>query len=88
VIVNLGVIVLRRTRPDMQRGFRVPLVPLFPIIGILLCFGLMATLPATTWVRFGIWLLLGVVIYFVYGRRNSLLQQGRPANPEAEMPAQ
>jgi APA family basic amino acid/polyamine antiporter len=86
VIVNIGVIVLRRTRPDMPRGFRVPLVPWVPAIGILLCVYLMSSLPFATWVRFGLWLLAGLVIYFAYGRRHSLLQQGRAANPEAELP--
>jgi APA family basic amino acid/polyamine antiporter len=86
VIVNIGVIVLRRTQPDMKRGFRVPFVPWVPAIGILLCLYLMASLPFTTWVRFGVWILVGLVIYFAYGRRHSLLQQGRPTNPEAELP--
>ena len=86
VIVNIGVIVLRRTQPDMERGFRVPFVPVLPIVGILLCVYLMTALPLSTWVRFGIWLVLGLVIYFAYGKRHSLLQQGRAANPEAELP--
>jgi APA family basic amino acid/polyamine antiporter len=86
VIVNIGVILLRRTQPDMERGFRVPFVPVVPAIGILLCVYLMSQLPFTTWVRFGIWLGLGVLIYFLYGRRHSLLQQGRAINPEAELP--
>jgi len=76
VIVNIGVVILRRTRPDLDRGFRVPLVPVVPIIGALLCIYLMAQLPFTTWVRFGLWLLAGLVIYFVYGMRHSRLQRG------------
>ena len=56
LIVNIGVIVLRRTQPDMERGFRVPLVPVFPLIGAALCIYLMTKLEAITWVRFGIWL--------------------------------
>jgi basic amino acid/polyamine antiporter, APA family len=76
VLVNIGVIVLRRTQPDLERGFRVPFVPVFPIIGCLLCFYLMSKLEAETWLRFGAWLLVGLVIYFVYGRTHSRLQRG------------
>ena len=64
VVVNLGVIILRRTQPDMERGYRVPLVPWFPIIGILLCLYLMADLELETWLRFLGWMALGLVIYF------------------------
>jgi basic amino acid/polyamine antiporter, APA family len=74
-IVNIAVIWLRRTKPDMERGFRVPLVPVVPIIGALLCAYLMTKLPGTTWVRFGLWLLLGAIIYALYGYRNSRLRK-------------
>jgi basic amino acid/polyamine antiporter, APA family len=74
VLVNIGVIVLRRTRPDLQRGFRVPFVPVFPIIGILLCFYLMLKLPVDTWLRFVVWLVVGLVIYATYGRSHSRLR--------------
>src|SRR3954452_16586843 len=87
VITNIGVIVLRRTRPDLERGFRVPLVPLFPIIGAGLAIFLMKYLERDTWIRFGVWLLIGLVIYFAYGRRHSLLRRGQVINPEAELPA-
>ncbi|PRY49324.1 amino acid/polyamine/organocation transporter (APC superfamily) [Geodermatophilus tzadiensis] len=73
VLVSLGVIVLRRTRPDLHRAFRVPLVPLLPIASALACFYLMLNLPADTWVRFAVWMVLGVAIYFLYGRRHSRL---------------
>lgn len=76
VIVNIGVIVLRRTRPELPRGFRVPWVPVVPIIGALLCFYLMRELTMDTWLRFVGWLALGLVIYFAYGRRHSKLQHG------------
>jgi APA family basic amino acid/polyamine antiporter len=76
VIVNAGVVVLRRTRPDMERGFRVPWVPVVPIIGALLCFYLMRELTFETWARFLGWLALGIVIYLAYGRRHSKLQRG------------
>ena len=71
VLVNIGVIVLRRTRPDMPRPFRVPLSPVLPIIGVLFCLYLMAQLPLTTWVRFVVWLVIGLAIYFLYSRRHS-----------------
>jgi APA family basic amino acid/polyamine antiporter len=76
VIVNIGVIILRRTRPEMERGFRVPWVPVVPIIGALLCVYLMKQLTVETWLRFLLWLLAGPAIYFVYGRRRSKLQHG------------
>jgi APA family basic amino acid/polyamine antiporter len=76
VLVNIGVIVLRRTEPDMERGFRVPFVPVFPLIGVALCIYLMTRLEAATWARFGIWLAVGLVIYFLYGRTHSRLQRG------------
>ena len=75
LIVNVAVIWLRRTKPEMERGFRVPLVPVVPIIGALLCAYLMTKLPGTTWARFGIWLVLGMVIYALYGYRNSRLRK-------------
>jgi APA family basic amino acid/polyamine antiporter len=76
VIVNVGVIVLRRTRPELPRGFRVPWVPVVPIIGALLCFYLMRELTVETWLRFVGWLALGLIIYVTYGRRHSKLQRG------------
>jgi APA family basic amino acid/polyamine antiporter len=82
LIVNIGVIVLRRTAPDMERRFRVPLVPLFPIIGGALCIYLMTKLEGVTWLRFFAWLLIGLVIYFVYGRTHSRLQRGDDTAPQ------
>ena len=76
-LVCAGAIVLRRTGPDLDRPFRVPFVPLIPILGILTCVGLMATLPGDTWLRLGVWLLIGFAIYFGYGRRHSVLQRER-----------
>ena len=86
VLVNIGVIVLRRTRPDLERGFRVPWVPVVPIIGVLLCVYLMADLDRDTWIRFIVWLVIGLVIYFVYSRHHSRLRHGEVTNPEAELP--
>jgi APA family basic amino acid/polyamine antiporter len=74
VLVNIGVIVLRRTKPDMERGYRVPFVPVFPIIGVLLCLFLMKYLEAATWFRFLGWLVIGLVVYGLYGFRHSKLR--------------
>ncbi|MFF4602466.1 amino acid permease [Streptomyces sp. NPDC001339] len=72
-LVNVAVIVLRRTRPEMPRSFRTPLAPLFPAIGFLMCVGLMLSLGVVTWVVFGAWMAVGLVIYFGYGKRRSRL---------------
>ena len=74
LLVNIGVIILRRTQPDMERPFRVPFVPLFPIIGSCMIIYLMIQLPLATWWRFLIWLAAGLLIYFFYGRHHSRLQ--------------
>jgi basic amino acid/polyamine antiporter, APA family len=74
VLVSLGVIILRRRQPDRPRGFRVPLVPLFPIISIALCGGLMTGLTVITWMRFVSWLVLGLIIYFLYSRKRSTVR--------------
>jgi len=78
VLVSAGVIFLRRTEPDRPRPFRVPGVPFTPIISILACFYLMYQLPAITWIRFGIWLAVGLVFYFLYGFKHSVLRTGKP----------
>ncbi len=75
IIVAVGILVLRYLEPDRPRPFRTPLVPLVPILAILSCGWLMFGLPWITWARFGLWLLVGIVIYFLYGRRNSVLQR-------------
>jgi basic amino acid/polyamine antiporter, APA family len=67
VLVSLGVIVLRNKQPDRPRSFRVPFVPLFPIISIVCCVVLMMGLPLVTWIRFFVWLVIGLAIYFDYG---------------------
>jgi APA family basic amino acid/polyamine antiporter len=77
VLVCIGVMVLRKTRPDLDRPFRTPWVPFVPIMGILCCTGLMLTLPADTWIRLIVWLIIGFVIYFGYSRHHSVLRQQR-----------
>ena len=74
VIVCGGVWVLRRTRPDMPRPFKTPLVPWVPLAGMLACFYLMTGLPHDTWYRLAIWLVIGLLIYFLYGRNHSQLR--------------
>jgi len=78
ILVSIGVIVLRRTDPDRPRPFRVPWVPITPMISVVACFYLMYKLPGITWIRFGIWLLVGLVIYFLYGARHSRLRNAKP----------
>jgi APA family basic amino acid/polyamine antiporter len=71
VIVCFGVIVLRRRSPDMPRPFKTPMVPLVPLLGIVICFGMMAFLPADTWIRLLVWMAIGLAIYFFYSKSHS-----------------
>ena len=73
VLVCFGVIVLRITQPNLKRPFRSPFSPLFPVLGMLSCGALMAFLPGITWLRFIIWLIIGLIVYFVYSMENSKL---------------
>jgi APA family basic amino acid/polyamine antiporter len=75
-LVCIGVIVLRRTDPSRPRPFRVPWVPVFPLLGVFFCGALMLSLSLETWIRFFIWLVLGLGIYFLYGVRHSKLRRG------------
>jgi APA family basic amino acid/polyamine antiporter len=77
VVVAAGVIVLRRTRPDLQRAFRTPAVPLLPILSVLASIYLMLNLTGKTWVRFLVWMAVGLVVYFAYGARKSRLAEQR-----------
>jgi APA family basic amino acid/polyamine antiporter len=79
VIVSASVLVLRRTRPDRPRPFRCPGVPYVPAAGILFCLYLMASLPWQTWVRFVVWLVVGLFIYFSYGIKHSNLARQEEA---------
>ena len=72
-LVSIAVVILRRRRPDLKRAFRVPLVPVLPIVSALICFYLMLNLSLETWLRFLIWMVIGFVLYFVYGYRSSRL---------------
>ena len=73
ILVCIGVLILRRREPGRPRSFRTPLVPLIPVLGIIACLYLMFGLPWITWVRFGGWLIVGMVVYFSYGYRRSHL---------------
>ena len=74
ILVAIGVLVLRRTRPDLPRAFRCPGVPVVPILAVLASFYLMLNLPGATWIRFAVWMALGLVVYFAYSARRSRLR--------------
>jgi len=88
VLVSIGVVVLRRTRPDLPRAFRTPWVPVVPILAVLSCVFLMLNLGTLTWWRFVTWMAVGLVVYAVHGYRSSRLAraQGRPAATGTEPP--
>ena len=76
IVVSAGVLVLRRTHPERPRGFRVPWCPALPVLSIVFCLVLMMALPLETWLRFFVWLAIGMVIYLFFGRRHSVLELG------------
>jgi basic amino acid/polyamine antiporter, APA family len=76
ILVSLGVLILRRTRADLDRPFRVPMVPVGPILSMLASFYLMLNLPTATWLRFVVWMAAGLVVYGCYGYRHSRLRDG------------
>lgn len=73
VVVAAGVIALRKSRPDLERGFTVPGGPVIPVLAIVACLWLMLNLSAATWIRFVVWMAVGLVIYFLYGRTHSMI---------------
>jgi APA family basic amino acid/polyamine antiporter len=87
IVVSIGVIVLRKKQPERPRGFRVPWVPITPIISIVCCLVLMVSLPLETWVRFFAWLAIGLVIYFTFGKRRSTLRDEPTLTPSGSVPA-
>jgi APA family basic amino acid/polyamine antiporter len=86
VIVCAGVWVLRVRRPDLPRPFKTPLVPLVPILGIIVSLGLMASLPGSTWLRLIIWLIVGMVLYFTFGKKHSRVQLAAKASAAVARP--
>jgi APA family basic amino acid/polyamine antiporter len=87
VLVAIGVLVLRRTRPDLERAFRCPGVPVVPVLAVLAAFYLMLNLPGATWVRFFVWMVIGFVVYFAYGARHSRLATDPNYSREADSAA-
>lgn len=75
VLVAVGVLILRRTQPDLRRGYRVPWVPFIPILSIIASFVLIVSLPAITLLRFVVWLAIGLIVYFLYSRHHSHLER-------------
>ena len=86
ILVCIGVNVLRKSAPQRPRPFRVPMVPVFPILGVILCFVLMLSLPVETWIRFFVWLGIGLVIYFFYSVRHSKLGRGQDTGITEDQP--
>ena len=81
-LVSLSVPVLRKSRPDLKRSFKVPWSPWLPWLSAAICLFLMANLTAETWLRFLIWLVLGFVVYFAYSRSRSRLATGVGIRPD------
>lgn len=79
VIVSAAVIVLRKTRPDLKRTFKCPLVPVIPLLSIAFCLLLIFKLPDVTQIRFLVWLAVGFIIYFAYGNKNSIMNKDNNA---------
>ncbi|KHJ38553.1 putative amino acid permease YhdG [Pedobacter glucosidilyticus] len=75
VLVCVGVLVMRKSSPDLPRPFRTPWVPFVPIAGILVCVYLMYSLPGESWIRLAIWMALGVIIYFTYSKKHSVVRK-------------
>jgi APA family basic amino acid/polyamine antiporter len=78
IVVCIAVIVLRRTRPEVPRTFKLPLMPIVPAFGVLASFFLILQLDVETWLRFGVWLVIGLIIYWFYGRKHSLMNPDSP----------
>jgi APA family basic amino acid/polyamine antiporter len=75
VLVCIGVLVLRKKQPNAPRAFRTPFVPFVPVMGIIVCLYLMYALPIDTWIRLFVWMAIGIVIYFLYSKKHSKLNQ-------------
>jgi APA family basic amino acid/polyamine antiporter len=78
IIVCISVIVLRKSKPDIQRPFKTPWVPLIPILGASVCVLMMASLPIDTWIRLIVWMAIGFAIYFFYGVKHSKIRKSTP----------
>ncbi|WP_159922795.1 amino acid permease [Rhodococcus sp. WAY2] len=81
IVICIAVAVLRHTRPEVPRSFRLPFMPVVPIVGVVFSGWLILSLPWETWLRFGIWLILGLLVYFFYSRTHSKLESSEPVSP-------
>ena len=81
VVVSAGVVILRRTHPELPRPFKAPWSPLVPVLSAVVSLALMLSLPGQTWIRLFVWMAVGVAIYFFYGHRRSRLAGVEPASP-------
>jgi APA family basic amino acid/polyamine antiporter len=84
VLVSAGVLIMRRSNPEVERPFKTPLVPLVPILGIVICFGMIIALDAQTLTAAFIWMVIGLFVYFLYGRHNSKLRNPTELLPKAK----
>lgn len=85
ISVSLGIIILRKARPDLERSFKVPLVPWIPLLAVLTCGYLLISLPAVTWIAFLIWMAIGLIVYFIYGYKHSELSKStQPSGRNAD----
>lgn len=82
ILVCVGILVLRKTMPNVPRAFKTPFVPLIPVLGIITCLFMMVFLPADTWIRLLIWMVIGLDVYILYGNKNSKLQTGSPSRSD------
>lgn len=82
VVVCIAVVVLRYKRPDQPRTFRLPWMPVIPVFGVIASAFLILQLDPETWLRFGVWLVIGLVIYFGYSKRNSVMNPDSPRYEE------
>ncbi len=82
ILVCLGILVMRKTMPNITRAFKTPFVPLVPVLGIITCLFMMVFLPADTWIRLLIWMVIGLDVYILYGNKNSKLQTGSPSRSD------
>jgi len=82
-LVCIGVLILRKTDPELERPFRTPWVPLIPILGIIVCVLMMASLPLVSWERLAIWMALGIIIYYAYSKKHSKIRNEHNAKLNA-----
>ncbi len=82
--VSIAIIVLRKTMPNFERKFKCPGVPFTPVVTVISCLYLLINMKAKTWIGFCIWLALGLIVYFTYGRKHSVLQNSKDANSEVD----